>query len=209
MTIEILVDKLTPCLCKKTTGELFQTVFSVAKAEELNGLQDFPAENQKYTHFLEVNIDADKIWDIFAKLVNGVLPNISYCILGFKDDSDNDFLGEFMSTDAILEALSEYSYELTNDGYLTFGIAYYNDKILNEIYVSSFKYLKIWTENIDRVTEILKQFGLEENEKLNFIDEFPICSCALVPGENNGIRHYSEVMENIKAKLAFKRTSEE
>ena len=170
-------------------------------ANIVQGYKLFPVENQKYTHFLEVNVDADKIWDLFRQLVTKIKPDISYCIIGFKDDSENDFLSDFLPTYDILELLSEYSYELTNDGYLTFGAAYYNEKILNEIYVSSFKYLKIWTEYINEVIKILKQFGLNENEELNFIDEFPVCSCALIPDENNGIRHYSEVTENIKTKL--------
>ena len=74
MTIEILIDKLTPCLCKKTTGELFQTVFSVAKAEELNGLQDagwnfdwhFVSLNSVYNVYKLILKDDNKIQGLIA-----------------------------------------------------------------------------------------------------------------------------------------------
>ena len=38
MKIDVLIDKLTPCLQRIETGELLQTVFSVTRTEELIGL---------------------------------------------------------------------------------------------------------------------------------------------------------------------------
>ena len=39
MEIDILIDKLTPCLERVSTGEMLPTVFSLAKDKELIGLQ--------------------------------------------------------------------------------------------------------------------------------------------------------------------------
>jgi len=39
MEIDILIDKLTPCLERVSTGEMLPTVFSLAKDKELSGLQ--------------------------------------------------------------------------------------------------------------------------------------------------------------------------
>ena len=39
MKLDLLIDNLTPCLIELATNELKQTVFSVASAEELEGLQ--------------------------------------------------------------------------------------------------------------------------------------------------------------------------
>ena len=39
MGIDVLIDKLTPCLEEAATGEIFQTVFEIAKESELIGLQ--------------------------------------------------------------------------------------------------------------------------------------------------------------------------
>jgi len=39
MKIDVLIDKLTPCLERVSTGEILATVFSIARNEELRGLQ--------------------------------------------------------------------------------------------------------------------------------------------------------------------------
>ena len=40
MSVDVLIDKLTPCLEEISTGEIFQTTFSVANNDEVVGLQD-------------------------------------------------------------------------------------------------------------------------------------------------------------------------
>jgi hypothetical protein len=40
MGIDVLIDKLTPCLEELATGKIFQTAFEVAKGSELVNLQD-------------------------------------------------------------------------------------------------------------------------------------------------------------------------
>ena len=39
MSIDVIIDKLTPCLEEISTGKIFQTTFSIAEVEELDGLQ--------------------------------------------------------------------------------------------------------------------------------------------------------------------------
>jgi len=39
MSIDVLIDKLTPCLEEISTGKIYQTTFSIAEIEELDGLQ--------------------------------------------------------------------------------------------------------------------------------------------------------------------------
>jgi hypothetical protein len=38
--IDVLIDKLTPCLEELATGKIFQTTFSIANADEITGLQE-------------------------------------------------------------------------------------------------------------------------------------------------------------------------
>jgi len=40
MSIDLIIDKLTPCLEEVSTGKIFQTTFSIAEIEELDGLQE-------------------------------------------------------------------------------------------------------------------------------------------------------------------------
>lgn len=39
MGIDVIIDKLTPCLEEISTGNIYQTTFSIAEIEELDGLQ--------------------------------------------------------------------------------------------------------------------------------------------------------------------------
>ena len=40
MKIDVFIDKLTPCLEETETGKIFQTIFSLATSEDLNGLKE-------------------------------------------------------------------------------------------------------------------------------------------------------------------------
>jgi hypothetical protein len=40
MKIDVLIDKLTPCLTEVATGKIVQTIFSLAAADEIAGLQE-------------------------------------------------------------------------------------------------------------------------------------------------------------------------
>jgi len=39
MSIDVLIDKLTPCLVEISSGNIYQTTFAIAEVEELDGLQ--------------------------------------------------------------------------------------------------------------------------------------------------------------------------
>lgn len=160
------------------------------------GYKLIEVEDEKFTHLAEINIDADKIWDLFVSLSNGLIGDTAYGIIGFKDEEP--ILSGFTKKEKILSIFSRYKFELANDGYIHFGIAFYDDEVLNEIYVSNFKYFQVWTENKLALIETLSKFKLLEQEDLNFIDEFPVVSEALPNELINGIKHYSEVLSEIQ-----------
>jgi hypothetical protein len=151
---------------------------------------------EKYSYYVEINVNADKLWDVFCALSNKLINNSAYGVIGFKEEKPT--LSNFTSIEKIIKILEKYKYELLNDGYLEFGIASYNDKEMNEIFVSSFKYIKVWTPNIVLLTETLKEFGIRQIENLQFIDEFPVVSEALAVNIEKGIRNYTEVIESIE-----------
>ena len=43
-------------------------------------------EGQKFTHFVEINIDGDKVWEVFIAISNKIIDNIAYGIIGLKDE---------------------------------------------------------------------------------------------------------------------------
>lgn len=152
--------------------------------------------NEKFSNFAEVNINADKIWDVFCGLANELIDDVAYGLIGFK--GENPTLSDFTDKEKLLAIFEEYKFELTNDGYLEFGIAYYDKNSLNEILVSNFKYMKIWTDRKEELIKTLNGFGIKEIEGLRFIDEFPVVSRALTANSDTGVRHYSEVIESIE-----------
>lgn len=155
-------------------------------------------EEEKYTHYLEVNVSADKIWDIFIAITSKIIDSVAYGIIGLKDEDIK--LSNFTSRDDLIHIFEDYSFELVNDGFLQFGIANYNDTSLNEIFITNFKYFKIWTDNID-ILKVLDMFEIPYIEDLHFIDEFPVVSEALTYQKVNGVSHYTEVINNIEQKF--------
>lgn len=150
---------------------------------------------EKFSHYIEANIDADKIWNVFYDLANKLIANTAYGIIGFKDEEPR--LSRFTTKEKIIHIFEKYKFELINDGYLQFGIAYYDENSLNEIYLSSFKFIKIWTTNWKLTKDILNKFGIKQIDNLHFIDEFPVVSEALQTNSNKKITHNSEVIECI------------
>jgi hypothetical protein len=159
------------------------------------------ASGEKFTHYVEVNVDSDKVWDLFCAISNKIIDKVSYGIIGFKDEEP--ILSNFNTTENLIHIYEEYSFELANDGFLQFGIANYNNESLNEIFVTNFKYMKIWTDKKDILIKTLNSFGIYFVENLQFIDGFPVVSEALSCEKVNGIRHYSDVLKTIEQK--FKR----
>ncbi|GAA0086392.1 hypothetical protein UT300007_28320 [Clostridium sp. CTA-7] len=155
--------------------------------------------DQKFSHYIEMNIDSDRIWNIFCVLIENLIGDNSYGILGFKDEEP--ILSKFADTENIIEIFQEYKFELTNDGYLEFGIAYYDENSFNEIFVSSFKYIKIWTNKKETLIKALNGFGIKEVKNLQFIDEFPVISEAISNNISKSVRHYLEVIEGIERKF--------
>ncbi|HBF35925.1 MAG TPA: hypothetical protein DDW50_01220 [Firmicutes bacterium] len=157
----------------------------------LNGVS-----KKKFSHYAEVNVDVDKIWEVFCGIAKQIIKNEAYGIIGLKDEEPK--LSGFTKLEKVIEVFEKFKFELTNDGYLEFGIAHYDENTLNEVFISSFKYMKIWTTKKDSLVEILNGYGIQQIENLQFIDEYPIVSEALSTGLMKGIRHYSEVIENIE-----------
>lgn len=165
-------------------------------ANIVEGVTIQEVQGEKYTHYIQMNIDADKIWNVFCTLAKVIINKEAYGIIGFKEETPK--LSDFTTRENIIYIFDEYSYELTNDGFLEFGIASYDDQSLNEVYVSSFKYMRIWTNKIELLLNALKEFNIGVIDHLNFIDEFPVVSEALICEEGKSIRHYTEVLEKIE-----------
>lgn len=168
-------------------------------ANIIEGYKLVEVQCEKFTHFAEINIDADNIWNLFAALSDKLIGDTAYGIIGFKDEKPT--MSNFTEKQKIIDILNRYNFELSNDGYIQFGIAYYDESSLNQIFITSFKYLQVWTTNSKELVETFKRYKISEQENLNFIDEFPVVSEALSADRGRGVRHYSEVINEIEMKF--------
>lgn len=168
-------------------------------ANIIEGYKLAEVQGEKFTHYAEINIDADNIWNLFVALSDKLIGDTAYGIIGFKDEKPT--MSNFTEKQRIIDILNRYNFELCNDGYIQFGIVYYDESSLNEIFITSFKYFQVWTTDSKELVETLKKYKISEQENLNFIDEFPVVSEALSSHRVRGVRHYSEVRNEIERKF--------
>jgi hypothetical protein len=89
---------------------------------------------EPFAFFCEINIDNSSLWRLFqAFLIK--FPDEVYFIYGRKDD-DNLNCSPNKNKFEILNILSPYEIELTQDGFLKFGIAIQTDEYFEEIFVA-------------------------------------------------------------------------
>lgn len=151
---------------------------------------------ENYSHYAEANIDADRLWDVFVALTKRLISENAYGIIAFKEKEPH--YGGLADAVNLINIFNEFKYELTNDGFLEFGIASENNGSFNEVFVTSFKYMNIFTSDAETLTKTFKKLNIQQTENLQFIDEFPIESDALEADAKKGIRHYSDVIKSIE-----------
>lgn len=172
-----------------------------AQAKIIEGYKINKYDNKEFRYVLEINIDADRIWNLFTTLANTLIRGeMAYGIIGMK--GKEPFLSRFTLPNHIINLFEKYEFELINDGFLQFGIAMDDGITYNEVFVASYKYIQVWCVNRDAVVSVLNQFNLNEHADLNFIDEFDVASIALTAFKIPGIPHFTEVLQDLENSFA-------
>jgi len=112
MDIDILIDKLTPCLVEIATGKVFQTTFALAKDEDLVGLQsqgwnfNWMADDLKGTNIYKLTLkDDEKIQGLIAtQVIKGAvyIPIIENAPHNIGKDKEYDGVGGHLMAIAIM-----------------------------------------------------------------------------------------------------------
>jgi hypothetical protein len=132
------------------------------------------AEGKPFKSYVEANVHAPQIFDVFRKLSFALMPDAAAPIIGIKDDEP--VFGPYTYRALALGVFEPYIDLLQNDGFLEFGLIHQSNLAFEEIFVTSPKYFKIWTNNADAAEEVLKSVGIPKTESLEFIDEYPMVS---------------------------------
>lgn len=136
------------------------------------------SEDLKIQTYAEVNINSQQTWALFSLLCERLLPEKSYCIIG-DTDNENLFTSKYSDTKKIIELFKKFEFYLVNDCHIQIGIASVLPEELCEVFITATKYLRIWTNRIDLLEDILKEYNLIKKDDLHFIDEYPRATISL------------------------------
>jgi len=154
----------------------------VAKARITTGYIITTAEDQLFNTYLEANVHAPKVFDIFRQLAFALMPDVAAPLIGIK--GEEPVFGPYTDRAWAIGIFEPYVDLLQNDGFLEFGIVHQSDLAFEEVFVASPKYFKIWTNNGDSAEQILRNNNIPRCETLEFIDEYPMVSSS-VDGKGN------------------------
>lgn len=137
-----------------------------------------------FKFYCEINIDNSNLWNLVLAL-SKTLPDVAAVLFGHIDFDLN--YGNYNEKTEILEFISKYKKELTQDTFINFGLIYNDDENLVEIFVDESKYIKYWGVNEEFFRKIMDDFNLKEIENLEFIDEYPKVREVLTRFDENAV----------------------
>ncbi len=123
-----------------------------------------------FKFYSEINVNNSRLWDLVICLT-GLLPDVSALLIGFSEAELN--YCQYEATEDLIVKLQKYKTELIEDTFIEWGIIFNDEKTLTEIFISSSKYIKLWGVDIEGFQDIMKMFGLNQIDDLEFIDEYP------------------------------------
>lgn len=142
-------------------------------------------EELPFDFFCEINVDNSKLWKLFKDFFLVFPDEISF-IFGHIDSEPN--YSRYDDKFKILNQIEKFETELTQDGFLEWGIIYHDKDVLKEIFIKKAKYMQFWGIDKEEFLYIMKKNSIDEIEGLKFIDEYPLVTEVLR-------LHNSETME--------------
>jgi hypothetical protein len=146
----------------------------MARIVEGYTLLENTSHEQPFAFFSEINVNNSKLWSLFQAFLLQ-MPDEVYFIYGHKD-TEAPLCSPYKDKFQILNVLSPFEAELTQDGMLKFGVAFHSEDSFEEIFVMPAKYLQYWGTNEQRFNRIMEDYSLSLIQDLNFIDEFPLAT---------------------------------
>jgi hypothetical protein len=133
----------------------------------------FYADEQIAYNYAEINIDSQHAWALFCSLCEKLLPTEVQLIIGGIDDEEELFIGRYSTTLNLLELLEQYKFYLVNDCHIQFGFVNLLSGDVFEVFIATTKHFKVWTDKVNILKDIMKDYNLPQVNDLQFIDEFP------------------------------------
>ena len=140
-------------------------------ANIVEGYKVIPNPEGPFSFYAEINVDSDRLWELFTRLMLQ-LPEVVALVFGPRDEEPQR--GENMDKYELLNILKPWELELTNDGFLEFGVIYNDEETLEEVFIAAPKFIKYWGTDKERFVHAMHEFSLFEIMDLAFIDEYPM-----------------------------------
>jgi hypothetical protein len=138
------------------------------------GYKLYLSDDGTFQNYAEINIDSQHIWNLFCSLCKKLLPTEVLPIVGSAEDDEQDlFKGSYSTTIKLLEQFDRFEFYLVNDCNIQFGFASVLSGNIFEVFVTPTKHFKVWTNKIDILEDVMKEYNLVQSNDLQFIDEFP------------------------------------
>jgi len=125
-----------------------------------------------YTFIAEININNDKLWQLFIALSNNMPAEVA-CVYGQYDDEEEPTTSGYFDKAFVLETLSQFKDELVMDCTLSFGLLSQTKEQLIEIAITETKYIRFWGSDKASFMQTMQAFNLTEIRDLAFVDEYP------------------------------------
>lgn len=127
----------------------------------------------RFTHAFDVACSADAVAPVFIALVEAILPATAYLIIEaeWRPEGPDVYLSDFLPRADIEAVISKHIDLLVEDGMIAFGLAWYDDKRLEEVFVDGHKSLTVFTSRPDVVRQRLQSSGIDEAPDLELLSE--------------------------------------
>jgi len=124
-----------------------------------------------YNFFSEINVDNGRLWDVVKALVSQFPDDVAFI---YHHIDDEPVYGKYLDKYELINTLEKYKLELTQDGFLKFGIISNTEDFLEEVFVEKAKYLQYWGVNKEKFIETMNKNDLYYVKNLDFIDGYPL-----------------------------------
>jgi hypothetical protein len=112
--------------------------------------------DQLHSFYAEINIDNNRLWPLVKAFIVD-FPDEVALIYHYIDDEEPKY-GEYVDKFELLNYLSNYEIEVTQDGFFHFGIINNTETSLQEIFIHRTKYIQYWGMDESMFKVIMNDF---------------------------------------------------
>ena len=152
------------------TAEWVEILAAVEKAEIVPGFVLRPG-TERFSHYAEINVDGPLIWQVFCDLCDTLLDETATVLFGEKEGEPHRLGSSHVRR--LIKLLEPYQYQLSQDGFLEFGLVSDENYLISEVYLGPTKHFKVWMNDEPGFRAVMARHALPEMRQISFLDEFP------------------------------------